>query len=145
MHRVLLDEQDGHVGPGHLAEPVVDAAGHGLGEAEARLVEQQYPRPGGHRPGEGDHLLLSAGQRARLLVEKAGELGEHVEDAGHVFPGLAGADPAGAAVAAEHDVVPRGELWVEVAALGDQDQAGPARGARGPRRELLTEDPYYAV
>src|ERR1700683_2028425 len=35
MHRVLLDEEDGHVGPGHLTEPVVDTAGAPLGRATA--------------------------------------------------------------------------------------------------------------
>ena len=33
-------------------------------ESERRLVEEQQPRPSHQRAGQGEHLLLAAGQRS---------------------------------------------------------------------------------
>ena len=71
MHGVLLDEQDRHVGRGHLAEPVVDPAGHCLGEAEAGLGARADRTGSG--PAHGTATQASPEHLARIeaLVQLA--------------------------------------------------------------------------
>ena len=63
---VLLDQQ--HRGPvrrGELAHHGQQALDDHRREAEAELVEQQQPRAPAERPGDREHLLLSARQQPR--------------------------------------------------------------------------------
>ena len=41
------------------------------GQAEGGLVEQQQPRPGHQRAGDGQHLLLAARERAGRLLPRS--------------------------------------------------------------------------
>ena len=63
VHALLDEDHRGAVGvdPPHDVHEPVD--GHG-GQAEGQLVDHQQPGPGHHHPGQRQHLLLAARQRA---------------------------------------------------------------------------------
>src|SRR5438034_822915 len=78
--RVLLDEQDGDAEPHELADHVPDVADERGREPLGGLVHQDEPRARHHHAGDGEHLLLAAGQRLRRLVDALAEAGEMSED-----------------------------------------------------------------
>ncbi len=72
-------------GPDGPQEPVDDERG----EAERQLVDEQQPRRPGQAAGEGEHLLLAAGEQADAAVEVRLQLREQLDGAVDV----AAADP----------------------------------------------------
>ena len=76
---VLLDEQDRH-GLRGLGERVGDLVDDARGEALGRLVDEEEPVLVHEGPGEGDHLLLSSGERACALGAAFEEIGEEPLD-----------------------------------------------------------------
>ncbi len=75
------------------AQPLAD-----LGiERGKRLIEQQQVRGSGERAGEGDALLLAAGELARklaALVRKADQRQQFIDARLDLFPGVAAIDQA---------------------------------------------------
>ena len=121
--RVLLDHE--HREP-HLVrergDELVEVAHDRRREPERRLVEQQQLRPRDERPSEGEHLLLTAGQGSRLLVPPALESREVAGDVLAVALRLA---PVAAVIRADEEVLPDGQLGVDLPALGDVGDAEP--------------------
>ena len=54
-------------------------------EAERRLVEQEQPRLRHQPPGDGEHLLLAAGERAGELANALAQPGKEGEAAVEVL------------------------------------------------------------
>ena len=52
-------------------------------ERRQRLVEQQYRRLDGERPGEGDALLLATRQLVRIAVRRVADL-DQLDELGHL-------------------------------------------------------------
>ena len=136
--RVLLDHEHGQ--PLLLVQPPDDA--EQLGDDERRepergLVEEEQPRREHQRAGEGEHLLLAAGERARLLREPLAEKREPGEDALEV-----GGDGAVAPrVRAEAEVLLDAQLDERAASLGDVRDLLPRRRLRrAPDRRPVEED-----
>ena len=82
------------------------------GETEGELVDEEEPGPAHQRLGQGQHLLLAAGEVGRGLVQAHGQQGEDLE---HLGPGggqtvpIAPVEPAGqpqVVVHAEHGKMP---------------------------------------
>ena len=67
---------------GELADDLDEVGDDGGGEAEGELVDDEQPRAAEHGLGDGEHLLLAAGQRRGLLVEEPLEVREQLEDLG---------------------------------------------------------------
>ncbi len=112
---VLLDQQHGETVL--LVEPLDELEqllGDQWGETEARLVAQQQLRPAHQRPGDGQHLLLAARQRARLLGTPIGEPRERLVPQGEIHVDLAVATHVGAGA----QVVLDREIGERAAALG---------------------------
>ena len=63
---VLLDEQDGHAARLQRRQHLADALHDHRGEALGRLVEQEHLRAGAQDAGDGEHLLLAAGELGAL-------------------------------------------------------------------------------
>ena len=63
------------------ADRLAEIVDLGVGEARRRLVEQEQPRVGGHRPGELDPLERAVGQTGRRAQGVLGEaeVGEDVD------------------------------------------------------------------
>jgi hypothetical protein len=83
--RVLFHQQDRHSAFVEFGDDGEDFPHELRGEPEARFVEQQQARPAHQRPGDGQHLLLSAGEAAGGLVGpflQPGEAGEGGVDVG---------------------------------------------------------------
>ena len=70
--------------PSSLVDGAQDAENllhHQRRQAEGRLVQQQQLRPQHQRARDREHLLLAAGQRARLLAQALLQAREIAEDA----------------------------------------------------------------
>lgn len=65
---ILLDEDGADPGSDDVRHGGIDVVDHDGGEAERDLVEQDEVRVRHERAADGDHLLLSAGERQRGLV-----------------------------------------------------------------------------
>ena len=61
----LLDHQHRDAGAGQIAHLLVQLLDDQRRQAHRQLVEQQHRRVGRQAPGQGEHLLLAARQRAR--------------------------------------------------------------------------------
>ena len=59
-----------------LGQGLVDLVDHERGQAQGRLVDQDQLGAGEVGPGQGQHLLLAAGQAAGGLAQPAAEDGE---------------------------------------------------------------------
>src|SRR4051812_33576947 len=77
---VLLNQQDRDAKLAQSHHDAEDLAHDQRSEAEARLVEQEKPRPRHQRTAERPHLAFAAGQRARELAATFGEAPETRED-----------------------------------------------------------------
>ena len=86
------------------------------------------------RAADGEHLLLAAGHRARLLLLALLEAREQVEDAVEVL-----ADPLAVAaqVGAQLEVLAHGHALEALAALGRLADAQPHDLLRRQQRDLL--------
>ena len=102
----------------HLVADVAVERGH-------RLVEEQHPRAADQRPGDGDALLLPAGQLAGLALLEAGEADEleHLPHAA-VDLGLRGS-VAAVGRQPEGDVVEHGQVREEGVPLEDHVEGAP--------------------
>jgi hypothetical protein len=76
----LLDHQQRHALAPYLPKQFVNLVDDRRRKAERRLVEHQQARPGQHRPGDRQHLLLASGKLARRLVAPLAENREVGED-----------------------------------------------------------------
>ena len=132
---VLLDEQDGR----QLGEPLEHARDVGderRREALRRLVDEQHAVVVQQRARDRDHLLLSAGERARALPEALLELREELVD--EVVARLRVA-------LREAEVLGDGEAGEDVAILGDVADAQSDDPIRRLPHELLVAEPDGAV
>ena len=77
---VLLDEEDGHAAGLERRQHLADAVDDDRREALGRLVEQQHLDAGAQDAGDGEHLLLAAGELGALAGAALGEVGEERED-----------------------------------------------------------------
>src|SRR3954447_5190256 len=82
--RVLLDEQDRRALLVDLGDRLVDPLHQDRRDAHRRLVEEQQLGVGHQRAPDGEHLLLAARHRARLLLLALLETREQLEDTVHV-------------------------------------------------------------
>ena len=130
--RCLLDDDQRGAGRVDLRQHVVHPLGDRLGEAEARLVDGEDLRVGGQPAGDRHHLLLAAGQGARQLLEVRLQLGEQVDRTAVGVRSSRLPDASRPRVAAEDDVVRRGQVRVELAALGHEGEAVPAAQLTSP-------------
>jgi 3-oxoacyl-[acyl-carrier protein] reductase len=100
-------------------------------EPEAELVQQQQARAAGERAGDGQHLLLAAGQqpdRPRLQRLQGREVLERLRRVERL------------AAVAQPEVLGDGQAEEQTAALGDvRDPAPRAALGRHPRRVLAVE------
>src|SRR5687768_14007491 len=64
---VLLDEQDRRALAVDLLKRLKDHLDHRRRQSHRRLIEQEQPWPGHQGAADGQHLLLTAGERASLL------------------------------------------------------------------------------
>ena len=83
-HGVLLHQEDRRAGRVDLQDGLEDRVDEDRREPERWLVEHEELRAAHHRPADGEHLLLSSGQRARELRLALLEAREEREDALHV-------------------------------------------------------------
>ena len=65
---VLLNKEDGGARPVDIAEDLEDVAHQHRRKAHGGFVEKHHAAPAHERPCYGQHLLLSAGERAALLI-----------------------------------------------------------------------------
>ena len=65
---ILFHQQDGGPGARELVDDVEDLVGDQRRETQARLVQEQEPRPRHQGPPDGHHLLLAPGQRGGGLI-----------------------------------------------------------------------------
>src|SRR5437763_5078455 len=79
---VLLDQQDGRALAVDVTNDVEDLVDEDGCQSERRLVEEQHLGLGHQPAGDGQHLLLAAGERAADLVEA---LADPREERQHVF------------------------------------------------------------
>ena len=107
---------------------LVELADHERGQAERELVEEEELRVGGEGPGQGEHLLLPARERARQLLAPVGQTWELRE--GHVFDVVHGH----ADLRRHEEVLADGQVGEDPAALGHGADALPRPGVR---RELV--------
>src|SRR3989454_845453 len=131
---VLLDEQQGHavaVDPANRLGQVRDDLGR---EAEERLVDHEQPRPRHEAARDGDHLLLTAGERVRRLTRARGDDREELGDA-LVFR-LAGAARR-RVIAAEPDVLAHAEVREEAPPLEHVGDATADDAVSGQTRDGL--------
>src|SRR5438034_8296 len=131
---VLLDEQQGHavaVDPANRLGQVRDDLGR---EAEERLVDHEQPRPRHEAARDGDHLLLTAGERVRRLTGARGDDREELGDA-LVFR-LAGAARR-RVIAAEPDVLAHAEVREEPPPLEHVGDAAADDAVSGQTRDGL--------
>lgn len=123
------DHGDGlSAGDGEVAEEFADAAGVGGVEVAGGLIGEDDVGVGDEGAGDGDALLLAAGEGIRAVAEAVGEF-----EVGHE---LAGFEVGGGAVAAvehegEEDVFFGGERGDEVEGLEDQADAAAAEEGEG--------------
>src|SRR6266853_1636446 len=81
---VVVHQHDGHALGGEQVDPAIHLGGDLGREADARLVEKAQPRARHVGLGELDHLLLAAGEIARLgaqLLPDRREVREHLVEA----------------------------------------------------------------
>ncbi len=127
--RELLDEEDGHTAGGDGRHELVEVCHDDRREAHGDLVEEEDPGLTGQGPRDGEHLLLSARERACELLAAPLEAGE-------VLIGtrldLRSADAA--AVGPHAQVVAHGQVGEHAAPLGDGDHAGARQGLGCPAR-----------
>src|SRR5207237_10364703 len=102
--------------------------------------QQHELRARHQRTTEREHLLLAAGERARLLTFPAFEDGEVLED-----PPCVLLDPAATGIRAEAQVVPDRELAESPTPLGHLGDAGARRGIRAARQLRPVEDDLAAT
>jgi hypothetical protein len=76
--RVLFDQEHGDAVGVELPDRGHDPRRELRCETERRLVEHEQSRPGGQRPADGQHLLLTAGQQQAALATAAGQLRKQV-------------------------------------------------------------------
>jgi hypothetical protein len=106
------------------AEQAHDLLG-GLGvELAGGLVGEQELGAGGEGAGDGDALLLAAGELARALFRVAGEA-DDVEHEGDAFLALAGVHPGDAE--GDADVLGGGQDGDQAEGLEDERDAGAAQ------------------
>ena len=127
---VLLGEQDGQtlaLEPRDLLAEVVHDEG---GEPLRRLVEQQQLGVAHQRAGDGEHLLLAAGEVAALTGRQLPQLREEVIDPFH--------RPArcGHAAAGHVEVLPHGEVGEDAPVLRDEADAGARHPVRRPAGDV---------
>src|SRR5581483_10156681 len=104
------------------------------GESEGRLVEQEQPRARHERSREREHLLLAAGERARLLVAAARDPREVLDDAHALALRLA---PVALPRGAEQEVLPDRELREDLTSREDDvARLADDPGDRPHRRRL---------
>ncbi len=77
---VLLHQQDSHAALVDLLDGVEDGFDQHRRQAQRRLVQHQNARLGHQRPPDGQHLLLTAGQRAAELTLSLLQAGEEGKD-----------------------------------------------------------------
>ena len=118
-------------------DELVEVAHDRRREPERRLVEQQQLRSRDERPSEGEHLLLTAGQGSRLLVPPALESREVAGDVLAVALRLA---PVAAVIRADEEVLPDGQLGVDLPALGDVGDAEPRDRLGGLAADVLAPE-----
>src|SRR5690606_21629678 len=122
----LLDHEDAHPTLAGFGDQLRrDPAVLGI-ETLRRFVEEEHLRVAYERPGEGQHLLLAAGQRAGGLAAPLGQDGDPLL---HLF-GI----PRPAAVSGDLEVLGHRETREHPVALGQQAEA-PAGDP--PRRQAV--------
>ena len=135
----LLHEEDRQAPCRELADLVVQLRDHDRRQAHGQLVEQQQLRSGGERPGQGEHLLLTAGQRPGQLLAAHGELGEllegHVLDAAHRHPDLCG----------HEEVLADAEVGEHSPTLGDGADSPAGSSVRGDRGDRVALEAHLAA
>ena len=92
-----------------------DGLDHQRRQALRRLVEEEQLRAGEQGAGDGEHLLLAAGELASLAVEPLAQAREALEHALHL--------PARGRPLRDGQVLARGEVGEDAARLGDQGDA----------------------
>jgi hypothetical protein len=123
--RELLDDQHGHALPGDLGHLLVEPGDDQRGQAHGQLVQQQHSGVRGQAPGQGEHLLLAAGQGSGRPGGIPGEDGEPAER--ELLDLLA-------AVAGERhhqEVVADRQVGEHAASFGDQADPRAGQVARG--------------
>jgi hypothetical protein len=135
----LLDQHDGHARPGDLGHQLVELGDDDRGQAHGDLVEQEDLGLPGQRPRDCQHLLLTAGERARHLAATLLEPGELL-----VRPGFHLGRADAVAVRRHAQVVPDDEVREDATALGDGDDAGMSQEVGRPVTGLDTVDAHAA-
>ena len=131
---VLLDEQEGESGPMERAERLEDALDHAGRESERGLVEHEQRGVRHEGAPDGEHLLLSAGERSRALPPALGQARKEIPHAGQTLAQSgAGAGPIGAQL----EILLDAHLREEVAALGNLRDATLHDGVRRERHEIV--------
>src|SRR5712691_6968473 len=141
--RVLLDDEHREAVVGiELLDDAEDLLDGRRREPERRLVEHQQPWAADERAGEREHLLLSAAERAGLLVAAVLQPWEVLEDA---WSFLAERAPLAADVGPHAEVLPDAELREQATPLGNVRDAGPRDGVRSPASDLLPREDDLAA
>src|SRR5712692_11362965 len=133
--RVLLDDEHRQAIVGiELFDDAEDLLDDRRREPERRLVQHQQARPADERAGEREHLLLSAAERAGLLVTAALQPREVPEDPRSFVPQRA---PLAANVGPHAQVLPDAELREQATPFGNVRDAGARDRVRLAARDLL--------
>ena len=119
---ILLHEQDRQASLRQATNRARDLRHHDRRQPERRLVEQQVLRLRHEAAGDGEHLLLAAGERAAELSAPLAQAREKVVARREIGGEVA---PVSALVGPHQKIVEHGELGKDLAALGDEDQAPP--------------------
>ena len=118
--RVLFDQQDRHAEIAQRGDDPEDFARDQRRQPQARLVQHQKLRLRHQRATDGEHLPLTARERAGMLPTALAQLREAVE---HIVNGAADIARPAAAVGAKQQVVGDGHFGEQLAPLGHQAEA----------------------
>ena len=115
---------------------------HERREAERRFVEHEQARSHEQRAADGQHLLLAARQRARLLAPPLGEAREIAEHPVEVLPDRRS---VGADVRSEPQVLFDGQIGEGAASVGHMRDAEARDRLRRQRADRPAAQPYLAL
>src|SRR5690625_4391556 len=114
MMHVLLDDQDRHAGFDDPVDHREYLFHDDRGQSKGGIVEHQQARARHQAAGDGDHLLLAAGKRARALVEALRDTREELQ---HLLQGRFRPGPCLPAESPHQQVLPHRHVGEELAPL----------------------------
>ena len=136
----LLDHEDRGAAGAQALDDLEGLAHQLRSEAEGRLVHEQELGSGHESACNGQHLLLTAGQRSGPLAPALAQTREKRE----AVLKVAFERTAGTAVGAQHQVLLHAHPAEHLAALGHQRDAPPDERVGFGRGDVLAGEPYGA-